>query len=61
MPEYKVIITRKNGEPLFPNSDSYEVNMIVNNEEDARIAAYVSLKDQCDVDPYETLCDIIQK
>jgi hypothetical protein len=61
MPEYKVTITKKSGKPLLPNSDSYEVSMIANNEKDARIAAYAGLKKQRDIDTYETLCDIIQK
>jgi hypothetical protein len=60
MSEYKVTITRKDGIPLLPDSDPFEIHMMTENEDEAKIVAYTRFKNKFGINPNETQCEIIK-
>ena len=61
MSVYTVIFTKKDGTPFFTNSDDYQV-FIANarNEDIAKDSAYLSLKNECELEPNKVICEIIE-
>ena len=58
MPEYKVLICKKDDTQLYNTSDVYEVNMRAESEEESKKIAYVEFKKIYGLDPQETICQV---
>ena len=61
MSAYTVIFTKKDGTPFSTDSDDYQV-FITNakNEDIAKDSAYLSLKNECELEPNEVFCESIE-